>query len=192
MALEMGIIEIEVYGDSKFIINQLLKIYEVKKDDLVLFFRQASHLLKSLKSVTLNHIPRKENKITDALANLATTLALSEGETINIPVCNRWVLPSLDTFDHEHSYAITIATNDEEEWRTPLIEYLKQSTYQRCLSGEEVLEAMRETYSRVCGAHQSSPKLHFRIKRMGYIGQLWSRIAWSMQRNASLANYTPT
>ncbi|KAL0290920.1 UNVERIFIED_CONTAM: hypothetical protein Scaly_2653900 [Sesamum calycinum] len=127
MALEMGIIEIEVYGDSKLIINQLLKIYEVKKDDLVLFFRQASHLLKSLKSVTLDHIPRKENKMTDALANLATTLALSEGETINIPVCNRWVLPSLDTFDPEHYNAITIATNDEEDWRTPLIEYLKQA-----------------------------------------------------------------
>ncbi|KAL0366240.1 UNVERIFIED_CONTAM: hypothetical protein Sradi_3514100 [Sesamum radiatum] len=125
MASEMGIIEIEVYGDSKLIINQLLNIYEVKKEDLVPFFRQASHLLKVFESVTLNHIPRKENRIADALANLATTLALSEGETTNIPVCNRWVLPSLDISDHEDSNAITIATNNKEDWRTPLIEYLK-------------------------------------------------------------------
>ncbi|KAL0453746.1 UNVERIFIED_CONTAM: hypothetical protein Slati_1352700 [Sesamum latifolium] len=61
----------------------------------------------------------------DALANLATTIALCEGETTNIPVCNRWVLPSLDTSDHEDSNAITIATNNEEDWKTPLIEYLK-------------------------------------------------------------------
>ncbi|KAL0391462.1 UNVERIFIED_CONTAM: Retrovirus-related Pol polyprotein from transposon opus [Sesamum latifolium] len=105
IALEMGIIEMEVYGDSKLIINQLLNIYEVKKEDLVPFFRQASHLLKGFESVTPNHIPRKENRMADALANLATTLALSEGETTNIPVCNRWVLPSLDISDHEDSNA---------------------------------------------------------------------------------------
>ncbi|KAL0444160.1 UNVERIFIED_CONTAM: hypothetical protein Slati_2138700 [Sesamum latifolium] len=94
-----------------------------------------------------------------------------------------------------------IATNNEEDWITPLIEHLKheklpddtrhkievrrrssrfilykdilyrrsfEGTYQRCLSGEEVLEAMRETHSGVCGAHQSGSKLHFRIKRMSY------------------------
>ncbi|KAL0439243.1 UNVERIFIED_CONTAM: hypothetical protein Slati_2407300 [Sesamum latifolium] len=27
---------------------------------------------------------------------------------------------------------------------------------------------MEETHSGVCDAHQSGPKLHFRIKRMGY------------------------
>ncbi|KAL0361089.1 UNVERIFIED_CONTAM: hypothetical protein Sradi_3793400 [Sesamum radiatum] len=37
MASEMGIIEMEVNGDSKLIINQLLNIYEVKKEDLVPF-----------------------------------------------------------------------------------------------------------------------------------------------------------
>ncbi|KAL0461140.1 UNVERIFIED_CONTAM: Transposon Tf2-12 polyprotein [Sesamum latifolium] len=105
IALEMGIIEMKVYGDSKLIINQLLNIYEVKKEDLVPFFRQASHLLKGFESVTLNHIPRKENRMADPLANLATTLALSDGETTNIPVCNRWVLPSLDTSNHEDSNA---------------------------------------------------------------------------------------
>ncbi|KAL0411032.1 UNVERIFIED_CONTAM: hypothetical protein Slati_3692900 [Sesamum latifolium] len=38
----------------------------------------------------------------------------------------------------------------------------------RCLSGDEVIQAMEEAHSGVCGAHQSGPKLHFRIKRMGY------------------------
>ncbi|KAL0319755.1 UNVERIFIED_CONTAM: hypothetical protein Sradi_5237000 [Sesamum radiatum] len=129
MALEMGIIEMEVYGDSKLIINQLLNIYEVKKDDLVPFFRQASHLLKGFESVTMKHIARKENRMADALANLATTLALSKGERTNIPMCNRWVLPSLDTSDYEDSNAITIATTNEEDWRTPLIEYLKYGKF---------------------------------------------------------------
>ncbi|KAL0458506.1 UNVERIFIED_CONTAM: hypothetical protein Slati_0477800 [Sesamum latifolium] len=164
MELEMEIIDMEVYGDSKLIINQLLNIYEVKKDNLVPFSGR-------------RHTYSKVSRI----------------ETTNIPVCNRWVLPSLDTSDHEDSNAITIATNNEEDWRTPLIEYLKykkladdtrhktevrrrssrfilykdilyrrsfEGTYQRCLSSEEILEAMT--------------------------------ISWSMRRNVSLANYTPT
>ncbi|KAL0290426.1 UNVERIFIED_CONTAM: hypothetical protein Sradi_7050500 [Sesamum radiatum] len=204
MALEMGILEMEVYGDSKLIINQLLNIYEVKKDDLVPFFLQAPHLLKGFESATMNHILRKENRIVDALANYPTTLVLFKGETTNISVCNRWVLPSVDTFDHEDSNAITIATTNEKDQRTPLVVYLKhdklpdynhhktqvrrrsshfilhkdvlnrrsfEGTYQRCLSGEEVLEAMIEAHSGVCGAHQSGPMLHFRIKRMGYYWQ---------------------
>jgi len=35
MALEMGIKDLDVYGDSQLLINQLLKEYEVKKEDLI-------------------------------------------------------------------------------------------------------------------------------------------------------------
>ncbi|KAL0420931.1 UNVERIFIED_CONTAM: hypothetical protein Slati_3116000 [Sesamum latifolium] len=38
----------------------------------------------------------------------------------------------------------------------------------RCLSDDEKTQAMEEAHSGVCGAHQSGPKLHFRIKRMSY------------------------
>ncbi|KAL0461135.1 UNVERIFIED_CONTAM: hypothetical protein Slati_0001100 [Sesamum latifolium] len=134
ITLEMGIIEMKVYGDSKLIINQLLNIYEVKKEDLVPFFRQASHLPKGFESVTLNHIPRKKNRMADPLANLATTLALSDGETTNIPVCNRWVLPSLDTSNHEDSNACHDLQLMKKDWRTPLIEYLKHGSYQMILA----------------------------------------------------------
>ncbi|KAL0383120.1 UNVERIFIED_CONTAM: hypothetical protein Scaly_0599300 [Sesamum calycinum] len=104
----------------------------------------------------------------DAFANLTTTLTLSEGETTNIPVCNRWVLPSLDTSDHENSNVITVATNDEEYWRTLLIEYLKHNKLPEDTGHktEKVLEVMTEPG--VCSAHQFGPKLQFRIKRMSY------------------------
>ena len=38
----------------------------------------------------------------------------------------------------------------------------------RCLDTEEAKQAMAEAHSGVCGAHQSGPRLHDRIKRMGY------------------------
>ncbi|KAL0289037.1 UNVERIFIED_CONTAM: hypothetical protein Scaly_2714600 [Sesamum calycinum] len=90
---------------------------------------------------------------------------------------------------------------EEEDWRQPLVHYLKygklpndlrrrigtrrratrfiyykgtlyrrsfDGIFLRCLSDNEKVQAMEETHFGVCGAHQSGPKLHFCIKRMGY------------------------
>ncbi|PIN26249.1 Ribonuclease H [Handroanthus impetiginosus] len=72
MAQEMGIAELEVYGNSKFVINQLLNVYKVKKDDFVPYFQQASK------------------------------------------------------FDHENTNAVSVSVSDDKDWRTPLIDYLKE------------------------------------------------------------------
>lgn len=54
--------------------------------------------------------------------------------------------------------------------------YYKENLYRRsfdgvflrCLSGEEASQALEDAHSGICGAHQSGPKLHFHIKRMGH------------------------
>ncbi|GKV35504.1 hypothetical protein SLEP1_g43762 [Rubroshorea leprosula] len=38
----------------------------------------------------------------------------------------------------------------------------------RCLDGDESSQVVEEAHSGICGAHQSGPKLHYRIRRMGY------------------------
>ncbi|KAL0378632.1 UNVERIFIED_CONTAM: Transposon Tf2-11 polyprotein [Sesamum radiatum] len=61
-------------------------------------------------------------------------------------------------------------------WRATRFIYYKGTLYKwsfegiflHCLSDDEKDQATEEAYSGVCGAHQSGPKLHFRIKRMGY------------------------
>ncbi|KAM1128185.1 hypothetical protein ACFX15_037484 [Malus domestica] len=94
MAINMGIIAFEVFGDSKLIINQLLTEYEVRKDDLVPYFRLATQLQQEFEAVTLEHVPRKENQMAEALANLALSVTLGEDEAADVPVCQRWVTPS--------------------------------------------------------------------------------------------------
>ena len=51
MAIEMKISELEVYGDSQLVINQLLIWYEVKKDNLIPYFQYASHMLEKFETV---------------------------------------------------------------------------------------------------------------------------------------------
>ena len=45
MATEMGIKDLNIYGDSQLVINQLLEEYEVKKEDLVSYHKHALRLL---------------------------------------------------------------------------------------------------------------------------------------------------
>ncbi|KAM1855460.1 hypothetical protein ACFX14_005802 [Malus domestica] len=90
MAINMGITALEIFGDSKLIINQLLTEYEVKKDDLIPYFRLATQLLQEFETVTLEHVPRKENQMADALANLASSMTIGEDEAADVPVCQRW------------------------------------------------------------------------------------------------------
>ena len=92
MAIDMEITTLEVYGNSKLIINQLLTKYEVRKNDLVPYFRLATQLLQKFEAVTLEHVPRKENQMADTLTNLASSMALGEYEAIDVLVCQRWVI----------------------------------------------------------------------------------------------------
>ncbi|XP_075101323.1 uncharacterized protein LOC142176978 [Nicotiana tabacum] len=80
MALDMKILHLEIYCDSKLIINKLLRSYKVKKEYLLPYHQYASGLLERFNQVFLNHVPREKNRKADALANLATTMALGENE----------------------------------------------------------------------------------------------------------------
>nr|XP_004253471.1 uncharacterized protein LOC101253576 [Solanum lycopersicum] len=65
--------------------------------------------------------------------------------------------------------------------RAPRFLYYKDTSYRRsfegmllrCLGEEEAIQALQEAYLGVCGSHQSGPKLHFHIKRMGTITKVF-------------------
>ncbi|XP_021727450.1 uncharacterized protein K02A2.6-like [Chenopodium quinoa] len=205
MAVEMGIQDLDVYGDSQLVISQLLGEYEVKKEDLIPYHKHASRLLDKFDIVKLSHVPRSANKMADALAGLAATLALVAEETMFMPVCNRWVVApeeyEVEDDEIEEVDMITVCQIDKEDWRQPIIDYLdhqklpndprhrtefrrrasrfvlfKGTLYRRsfdklwsrCLEDEEAANTIEEFHSGICGALQSSPKLHDCIKRAGY------------------------
>ncbi|XP_019157968.1 PREDICTED: uncharacterized protein LOC109154689 [Ipomoea nil] len=198
-----GELRINIYGDSKLIINQVLGLYEVEKAKLVPYNNYAKILMQWLGDVTIEHIPRKENKQAGALAALISTIA---HPAARVQVCQRWVVPPIFNEDRSIDETVELPTASvydigKDDWRQPLVDYLtdgklpedprkrvdikrraprfiyyKETLYRRsfegvflrCLGKEEVLQAMQEAHSGVCGAHQSGPKLHFHIKRMGY------------------------
>ena len=61
--------------------------------DFIPYCKYGKKLLAKFKANTLEHIPGKENRQTDALANLATTLAISQEETTKVDISQKWVVP---------------------------------------------------------------------------------------------------
>ncbi|XP_074306102.1 uncharacterized protein LOC141641334 [Silene latifolia] len=84
MAIEIGVRDMDIYGDSKLVVNQVLGEYEVKKEDLIPYHQQALQLLNQLDDIHVGHVPRSANKLADALANLAATLALGAEESMKV------------------------------------------------------------------------------------------------------------
>ncbi|KAG5541096.1 hypothetical protein RHGRI_021095 [Rhododendron griersonianum] len=126
MAVDAKYLELKVYGDSMLIINQLLDIYEVRKPELVPFNNYARRLIAWLGDVTLEHVPRGENRQADALAKLASTLALPDHET-HVPICRSWVIPIFESEDNgeREVNVVSVLEIETEDWRQPFIDYLQ-------------------------------------------------------------------
>ncbi|XP_074266119.1 uncharacterized protein LOC141588585 [Silene latifolia] len=115
MAIEIGVRDMDIYGDAKLVVNQVLGEFEVKKEDLIPYHQQALQLLNQLDDIHVGHVPRSANKLADALANLAATLAWGE-ESMKVPICNRWVVSSLEGEENvDTTNMICVYTVDEDD-----------------------------------------------------------------------------
>ena len=131
IAIEMGILQLEIFGDSKLVINQILEQYDVKKEDLVPYCKYAKKLLANFEAITLEHIPRKENRQANALANLATALALSQEETTKVAISQRWAVPLVvEEEEEEQANIISVCLVEKEDWRQVIIEYFNMEDSQ--------------------------------------------------------------
>ncbi|KAK4386124.1 Transposon Tf2-12 polyprotein [Sesamum angolense] len=130
IAVDAKQLPLKVYGDSQLVANQLLVLYEVKKPELLSYHNYAKRLMGWLGDVELEHLPRKDNKQADALAKLASTLSMIDKEA-RIPICKSWVIPPIfsddedDMLQEEKNHVTEVFEVEEEDWRQPLVDYLK-------------------------------------------------------------------
>ncbi|XP_070050774.1 uncharacterized protein [Nicotiana tomentosiformis] len=104
---------------------KMKQFYEVKKPELCPYYDYAKNLIGWLGDVTIQHVPRKENKKADALAALASSLTLPE--QAQVIVCQKWVVPLLNEAEGEENelkYLVAVFEVEKEECRQPIIDYL--------------------------------------------------------------------
>ncbi|XP_070025736.1 uncharacterized protein [Nicotiana sylvestris] len=120
MSIDMK--QLQVFGDSQLVVNQLLGSYEVKKPELRPYHDYAKKLMGWLSDVTIQHVPRKENKKGDVLAALASSLTLPDQTQATI--CQKWLVPlpnEVEGEENELKHLIAISEVEKEEWRQPII-----------------------------------------------------------------------
>ena len=62
---------LEVYLDSKLVVEQINGAYKVKAPELVALHKQAKGLISEFPEVQVAHVERERNRGADALANMA-------------------------------------------------------------------------------------------------------------------------
>jgi ribonuclease HI len=66
---DLGTINAEVFLDSELVVKQINGIYKVKQDHLKPLHASVVELIKTIGSVSVNHVFRAENKIADKIVN---------------------------------------------------------------------------------------------------------------------------
>lgn len=70
-AINLGIKDIVVEGDSMLVIKQMKGEYKVKSENLIKLYKEAKVLEKEFNFIIFKHIYRENNKRADELSNLA-------------------------------------------------------------------------------------------------------------------------
>ena len=77
-ALIMKAETLTIYTDSQLLFRQLNGQYKVRNSNITNLFRQIQHLLSGLPRVSIEHIPRQQNRGADKLATKAVQQALKK------------------------------------------------------------------------------------------------------------------
>src|ERR1043165_4987477 len=135
--LELGATRVEIRGDSELVIKQITKEYKCIKENLIMYFVIANKLIKKFEYVDLRHIPRSDNQEANDLAQIASGYRISKEKLqYLIEARGRIMATKLSPLDLENSklgYAnqeefevLSIDTLADADWRSPIINYLKE------------------------------------------------------------------
>ena len=70
-AINIGVKNLYVEGDSLLVIKQMKGLYKVKAENLYKLYENAKKLEKQFTTVSYNHVYRDKNKRADELSNMA-------------------------------------------------------------------------------------------------------------------------
>ena len=72
ITIELGIRRLDVQGDSQLVIDKVMKDSSCHDAKMVAYYREVHQLEDKFDGLELNHIPRRLNEATDALAKAAS------------------------------------------------------------------------------------------------------------------------
>ncbi|KAJ9697179.1 hypothetical protein PVL29_009102 [Vitis rotundifolia] len=196
-ALELGIRQIEVFGDSNLVLRQIQGDWKTRDVKLKPYHAYLELLVARFDDLRCVHLPRAQNRFADALATLASS--------VDIPI-GAVVCPLLIELRSAPAYCCLIGeteVQDDLPWYHDIYQFLRSGTYPDvatakdrralrqlatrfvicgdtlyrrsadgmlllCLDRASADRVMREVHAGVCGPHMGGHMLARKIMRTGY------------------------
>ncbi|XP_052192778.1 uncharacterized protein LOC127801573 [Diospyros lotus] len=192
LAEQMGVRDLEVYSDSNLIVQQVTGEFEAREDVMAQYLAIAKDLMARFRIVKINHVPRAQNAVADALSRIAAS---------SFPRNSRAVyMESLPQKSIE-TEAEQLCVEGVESWMDPIVAHLtkgwlpeeelesrklkrqaakfllvgsdlyKKSFTQpllKCVGPVEADYILREIHEGICGSHIGARSLSQKALRQGY------------------------
>ncbi|XP_004289360.1 PREDICTED: uncharacterized protein LOC101296525 [Fragaria vesca subsp. vesca] len=125
--LNLGVREVQIFGDSLLVVNQLVEKFKCLSSSIEPYLRKAFEVLDRFDDVYIEHIPREFNFAANELAQVASGLSLRDGVRERLLKVERRTLPSFIARGQFQAYTPEVAALDpiDEDWRLPFIAYLQ-------------------------------------------------------------------
>ncbi|XP_050876271.1 uncharacterized protein LOC127079966 [Lathyrus oleraceus] len=75
---DLGAKKVEIKGDSELVIKQITREYKCIKENMLMYFEMAKHLLKYFEVVSISHVPKLKNQEANDLAKFASGYKVSK------------------------------------------------------------------------------------------------------------------
>ncbi|KAK1415619.1 hypothetical protein QVD17_31402 [Tagetes erecta] len=193
IARSMKVEELEAFGDSRLVANQVNDEYTAKEPSMIKYKAKVKDLMKEFKSCTLQQVSRSKNKQADALSKLASLTFAHLTKKVLVEVQKAPSISEIEVQD--------IVDEVQETWMTPIINFLKEgklpsneaeasrlpskaehyviednvlykksylSPLLRCVGPEQSNYLIREVHEGVCGAHAGPRSVVTRLMNLGY------------------------
>jgi ribonuclease HI len=125
--LELKAYDIDIYGDSLLVVNQVIDKFKCASPLLAPYLFATWNLLSKFSNVYIEHILREKNFAANELAQVASGIKLTDGIQERILKVERRSLPSV----HDRGWPMEVSTatmskpSIDLDWRKPLIQYLE-------------------------------------------------------------------
>ncbi|KAM2285602.1 hypothetical protein ACFX1S_038175 [Malus domestica] len=122
--MDLGAMEVEVFGDSELVINQLNGEFKCRHITMAGYYLAATQLLSYWDSeISVSHVSRGANLATNEMAQLASSMPIQERKYGLDVEIQRRNLPSI--LERGFSLDVMVLETEIEDWRSPIIHHLK-------------------------------------------------------------------
>ena len=196
-AMDLGIRQLEIHGDSNLVIQQTQGIWRTRDEKLKPYHAYLDLLVARFYELRYIHLPRAENRFADALATLASLVEIPAGVTMRPLMIETRFAPAYccligdienqDELPWYHDiyqflscgvYPETATPKDKRALRQLATRFVicGNALYKRssdsllllCLDRAAANRVMREVHAGVCGPHMGGHMLERKIMRTGY------------------------